>query len=46
MTVLLGMVVLLADWFRRWAFYSRGGDNDNKGQLGVISLILALVFLF
>lgn len=43
-TVLLGMVVLLADWFRRWAFYSRGGDNDNKGQLGVISLILALVF--
>ena len=41
-TVLLGMIVLLADWFRRWSFYSRG-SNKEKGQLQLISFILALL---
>lgn len=41
-TVLVGLVVLLADWFRRWAFFSRGGDN-NKGQLQIIIMIVAIV---
>jgi len=42
-TVLVGLVVLLADWFRRWAFYGRGGDNNNKGQLQVIIMIVAII---
>ena len=45
-TVLVGIVVLLADWFRRWSFFGgrRHNDNNNNNQLGVIMLILALVF--
>ncbi len=43
-TVLVGLVVLLADWFRRWAFYGRGGDNNNsKGQVQVIIMIVAII---
>jgi heat shock protein HtpX len=41
-TVLVGLIVLLADWFRRWAFFSRGGDN-NKGQLQIIIMIVAII---
>lgn len=45
-TVMVGMIVLLADWFRRWAFYSggRSRSNENKGQLQLIIIILAIVF--
>jgi len=45
-TVMVGMIVLLADWFRRWAFYSGGKSrsNENKGQLQLIIIILAIVF--
>lgn len=44
-TVLVGIVVLLADWFRRWSFFGgrRRNDNDNN-QLGVIIMVLAIVF--
>ncbi len=43
-TVLVGMVVLLADWFRRMTFWGGGrrrGDSDNSGQ--AIMIILALI---
>lgn len=45
-TVLVGIVVLLADWFRRWSFFGgrrRSSNNDNN-QLGMIMMILAIVF--
>jgi len=43
--VLVGFVTLLADWFRRWAFFGgRSRDNDGEGgQLRVILMILAVV---
>jgi heat shock protein HtpX len=46
-TVLVGVVVLLADWFRRWTFWGGGRRRSNDrggGQLGTIILIVALVF--
>lgn len=42
-TVLVGIIVLLADWFRHWAFFSRRDDEDNKGQLGLIIMVIAIV---
>lgn len=42
-TVLVGIVVLMADWFRHWAFFSRRDSDDNKGQMGVIIAIVAIV---
>jgi len=42
-TVLVGLVVLLADWFMRISFLRRG-DSDNKGgQLQGIIMIAAIV---
>jgi heat shock protein HtpX len=42
-TVLVGLVVLLADWFMRISFLRRG-DSDNKGgQLQGIIMIVAIV---
>ena len=46
-TVLVGIVVLLADWFRRWSFFGGRRDNNNdnnNNQLGLIIAILAIVF--
>ena len=43
-TVMVGMIVLLADWFRRWSFF--GGhrrNNKDSGQLGLIMMIAAIV---
>jgi len=45
-TVLVGVVVLLADWFRRWTFFGgRRSNADNKlnGNLQLIIIILAIV---
>jgi len=43
-TVLVGLVVLLADWFRRWAFFGgRGRDNNRDGKLQGIIMIVAIV---
>jgi heat shock protein HtpX len=45
-TVLVGVVVLLADWFLRISFFGgmrRRRSNDNGGQLQVIILIIAIV---
>lgn len=45
-TVLVGIVVLLADWFRHWSFMGgrRNSDSNNNNQLGAIMIILAIVF--
>ncbi|MDP3836929.1 MAG: M48 family metallopeptidase [bacterium] len=44
-TVLVGIVVLLADWFRHWSFL--GGnrrDNNNNSQVGTIMVVVAIAF--
>ena len=45
-TVLVGVVVLLADWFMRWSFFGgrRRSNNSEGGQLQLIILIIAIVF--
>lgn len=44
-TVLVGLIVLLADWFRRWAFFggSRRSDSGKSGQAKIIIMIAAIV---
>jgi len=44
-TVLVGTIVLLADWFRRWSFFGgRRNNNDREdGQLALIITIVAIV---
>ena len=41
--ILVGLVALLADWFRHWAFFGGSRDNENKGQLQIIMIVIALV---
>ncbi|MCX6763689.1 MAG: M48 family metallopeptidase [Candidatus Moranbacteria bacterium] len=43
--ILVGFVTLMADWFRRWAFFGgRSRSNDSEGgQLRLILIILAIV---
>src|SRR3989339_1898385 len=45
-TVLVGVVVLLADWFRRWTFWGGGRrrDSERGGQLQLIIMIVAIIF--
>lgn len=48
-TVLVGVVVLLGDWFLRASFWGRGSasgrrDNDNEGNSGAIFIVLGLIF--
>lgn len=43
-TVLVGMIVLLADWFSRWAFYSGAGRSRETNKGGVIIIVVAIVF--
>lgn len=44
-TVLVGVVVLLADYFRRWTFWGggRSRSNENGGYLQLIIIIAAIV---
>jgi len=45
-TVLVGVVVLLADWFRRWTFWGggrRSSNRDEEGNARVIMMIIAIV---
>ena len=44
-TVLVGIIVLLADWFRRWTFWGGGRSRNNEkgGQLQLIIMIVAIV---
>lgn len=45
-TVLVGFVVLMADWFRNWTFFggmrSRGNDSEG-GQLQMIMIVVAIL---
>jgi len=43
-TVLVGVVVLLADFFRRWTFWGGGSRrrSDRGGQIQIIMLVLAI----
>lgn len=52
-SVMVGFIVILSDWFTRISFYGgrrgRDGDNDNNGNaiimlIGLIFLILAPIF--
>ena len=45
-TVLVGVVVLLADWFARWTFWGGGRRRDNDregGQLQLIIMVAAII---
>ncbi len=44
-TVLVGVIVLLADWFMRWTFWGGGRrrSDDKGGQLQLIIMIAAIV---
>jgi heat shock protein HtpX len=42
--ILVGFVALMADWFRRWAFWGgKSRDNEGGGQLRLILIIAAVV---
>lgn len=44
-SVMVGLVALLADWFLRMSWHGRRSDRDREGnQLGAIILVLGLVF--
>lgn len=42
-SVMVGLIALLADWFLRMSFYGRR-DREEKNGLGAIILVLGLVF--
>ncbi len=44
-TIMVGIIVLLADWFRHWAFFSNRNSNseNNKGQLQLIIIVVAII---
>lgn len=43
-SVMVGLIALLADWFLRISFHSKGGRDDNKSQLGAVIMILGILF--
>ncbi len=46
-SVLVGLIALLADWLLRISFWGGGRKKDNdNGQLGAIIAVLALVLVF
>lgn len=44
-SILVGLIALLADWMMRMSFWggNRKRDNDNNGQLGAIIAIVAVI---
>lgn len=44
-TVLVGFIVLLADWFRHWAFFGGARDRDSGkgGQIQIIIIVVAIL---
>lgn len=46
-TVMVGVIVLLADWFRRWTFWGggrrRSRNSEGGGQLQLILFIVAII---
>ncbi|MEI6378482.1 MAG: M48 family metallopeptidase [Candidatus Falkowbacteria bacterium] len=41
-TVMVGIVVLLADWFRRWSIFGGGRRSSNDREDGQLALILTI----
>ena len=41
--VLVGFVALLADFFRRWAWFGGGDDDRDRGQLGLILFLAGII---
>ena len=41
--ILVGFVALMADWFRRWAWFGGGDDDRDRGQLGLILFFAGIV---
>ncbi len=41
--ILVGLVALLADWFRHWAWFGGSRDNDSKNQFQVILMVAAII---
>jgi len=45
--ILVGLVVLLSDWFLRWTLFGRGRrDSRQGGQLAGIMILIGLFWLF
>ena len=46
-SVMVGFVVILSDWFTRISFYGggRGRDRDNEGNGNAIIMLIGLIFL-
>ena len=43
-TVMVGLIVLLADWFMRWSFFGGSRDNDNRdSRIALIITVVAIV---
>src|SRR3989339_245583 len=43
-SVMVGLIALLGDWFFRISWHGRSRDNDDKNQLGAVILILGIIF--
>lgn len=41
-TILVGLVSLLADWFMRSLWFGRGGDNDRDSKTEMIFMVLGI----
>jgi heat shock protein HtpX len=42
-SVLVGTIVLLADWFARWSFWGGGRRRSNNQEAGQLQLILTII---
>lgn len=48
-TILVGMIALIADWFLRMSYWGRGKDRDDdrgNGQLQMIFFVVGMIFAF
>jgi heat shock protein HtpX len=43
-SVMVGLVALLADWFLRMSYFGRGNRDRENNQLGALLLVLGLIF--
>lgn len=45
-SVMVGFVVILSDWFTRFSFYDKRRDNDDNGRGGnALVMLIGLIFL-
>lgn len=43
-SVMVGLIALLADWFLRMSFWGRGGRDSDRDKGGAIILVLGIIF--